>query len=462
MPDIGAVGVRLRAGPPATFHGSRTHRLAGTYANFAVGTVASGSFVTDPWKAAGFNDWPSAMPPTLAASLRAAGFTGLRLVIDPGPLVKAGGVGSARWTYLMSGQMLPAVDSIVVAGLVAVVDMHVRPNANQLGAGGGLSDVEIVQAAPNDAAWTAYVAAVAGVAAALDGRYSKGQVCLEAFNEPPPYNTYVGHQSWETSLYALVAAIRAVAPNITLMLAGNNYAATGGNGAIPALKDYSNQPGSGLCAIDPTQVDANTMYVIHLYYPLVFAFQGTNGQGQLITSDTGKGCCGYVSNLAYPPVPSQYSSALAAITARINADGSLTSSNKTNMVTTATAELRLYYGMDTGVPQDGAWMISDTSGYGLARAAAWADTYGIRRNRIILGEFGADDGTANGLPSTYLGLPGANQASKAAYIQDKRIAAESFGFSWSVWDLESAYAGCKITDGSQKLVPAFVAALLGS
>lgn len=460
MPDSGAIGVRLRAGPPATFHGSRTHRLAGTYVNFAVGGVTAGAFNVDPWKAGGFADYVSAMTLALAASMKAAGFTGVRLVIDPGPLVKAGGVGTARWTYLMA-QVIAAVDLTVSYGLVCVVDMHVRPNAGQLGLGGGLSDVEIVQAAPSGNAWTSFVATVVGVAAALDSRYSKGQVCLETFNEPPPFNTYVGHQAWETSLYALVAAIRAVAPNLTLMLAGNNYAGAGGNGAIPALKDYVNQPGSGLCAIDPTQVDANTMFVVHLYYPLVFAFQGTNGQGQLTTSDTGKGCCGYVSNLAYPPVPSQYSAALAAITARINADNTLTSANKTNMVATATAELRLYFGVDTGVPQDGAWMISDTSAFGLARAAAWADTYGVRRNRIILGEFGADDGTANGLPSTYLSLPGASQASKAAYLRDKRVAAESFGFSWSVWDLESAYAGCKITDGSQTLVPAFVAALLG-
>lgn len=460
MPDIGPLGMRCQAGPPGTFHGSRLHRLVGAYANFAVGQVSGGSFLADPWKAAGFNDWPSAMPPALAASLKAAGFTGLRLVIDPGPLIKSGGVGTARWTSLMA-QITAAVDGIVSAGLAAVVDMHVRPNAGQLGPGGGLSDVEIVQAAPGGAAWTGFLATVVGVAAVLEARYSKGLVCLEILNEPPPYPTYLGHQAWETSLASLVAAVRAVAPTVTLLLAGNNYAFVGGNGAVAALKDYNNQPGSGLCGIDPGSVDPNTMFVIHLYQPLIFAFQGGDGQGTIVTSDTGKGCCGYVSDLAYPPVPSQYASSLAAVTGRVNGDTTLSSSNKTNMITAATTELRLYYGMDTGVPQDGAWMIGDTGGSSMARAAAWADVYKVKRNRIVLGEFGADDGTANGQPNSYLGLPGSSQASKAAYLRDKRLAAEFFGFSWSVWDLESVYAGCKITDGNQKLVPAFVTALFG-
>lgn len=458
MPDIGPLGMRCRAGPPRTFHGSRLHRLAGAYANFAVGQVSGGSFRADPWTAAGFGDWSGAMPVALAAAIRAAGFTGLRLVIDPGPLIKAGGVGTARWTALMA-QITAAVDGIVAVGLVAVVDMHVRPNANQLGPGGGLSDAEIVQAAPGGAAWTGFLATVVGVAAAIEARYSKGLVCLELFNEPPPYPTYAGHQAWETSLSALVAGVRAVAPTLTLMLAGNNYAYVGGNGTIPALKDYDGQPGSGLCAIDPTRYDANTMYVIHLYPPLVFAFQGIDGQGQLVTGDTGKGCCGYVSALPYPPVASQYASSLAAVTGRIDADDSLTASNRTAMAAVATSELRLYYGMDSGVPQDGAWMIGDTGQGSMARAAAWADHYGVTRNRVILGEFGADDGTANGRPSTYLGLPGADQAGKAAYLRDKRVAAEHFGFSWSVWDLESSYAGCRITDANQSLVPAFVTAL---
>ncbi len=459
MPDIGPLGMRCRAGPPRTFHGSRLHRLAGAYANFAVGQVSGGSFRADPWTAAGFGDWPGAMPPTLAASIRTAGFTGLRLVIDPGPLIKAGGVGTARWTSLMA-QVTAAVDGIVAAGLVAVVDMHVRPNANQLGPGGGLSDVEIVQAAPGGAAWTGFMATVAGVAAAIEARYSKGLVCLELFNEPPPYPTYAGHQAWETSLAALVAVVRAAAPTVTLMLAGNNLAYVGANGAVPALKDYDGQPGSGLCAIDPSRFDVNTMYVIHLYQPICFAFQGEDGQGRYGASDTGKGCCGYLSNLPYPPVQNQYAPTLATVTARINADSALTSSNRTNLVTAATTELREYYGMDTGVPQDGAWMLSDTGPASMGRAAAWADTYGVARNRVILGEFGADDGTADGVPNSYLGLPGADQASKAAYLRDKRVAAEHFGFSWSVWDLESRYAGCRITDADQSLVPAFVTALL--
>ena len=461
MPDVGPIGMRCQAGPPRSFHGSRMHRLVGTYVNFAVGQVSGGAFNAEPYKAAGFNDFASAMPSVLASALKTAGFTGLRLVIDPGPLIKAGGVGTTRWNDLLS-QIIAALDAIVASGLVAVVDMHVRPNVNQLGAGGGLSDVEIVQAAPNGIAWTAFVATVVGVAAAVDARYSKGLVCMELFNEPPPYNSFVGHQAWEVSLASLAAAVRGVAPDMTLMLAGNNYAYVGANGAIAALKDYNGQPGSGLCAIDASRYDANTMFVIHLYQPICFAFQSEDGLGKFFNSDLNKGCCGYISNLPYPPVQSQYAASLAAVTANINGDATLSASNKTSMVATATTELRDYFGMDTGVPQDGAWMISNTGEASMARAAAWADTYGVRRNRIILGEFGADDGTVNGQPNGYLGLPGANQASKAAYLRDKRIAAEAFGFSWSVWDLESRYAGVKITDGNQALVPAFVAALFGA
>lgn len=461
MPDAGPIGIRFRAGSPATFHGSRIHRLAGAYVNFAVGQVTSGAFDIDPWKAAGFADFSTSLPSRLAAALKTAGFTGLRLVIDPGPLVKAGGVGTARWTYLLA-QVIAAVDAIVSYGLVAVVDMHVRPNANQLGAGGGLSDLEIVQAAPGGSAWTNFRNVVAGVAAAVEARYSKGLVCMELFNEPPSYGAYAGHQAWETSLASLVAAVRAAAPNVTLMLAGNNYAYVGANGAIPTLKDYDGQPGSGLCAIDASQYDANTMYVIHLYQPICFAFQGEDGQGKFGNADLSKGCAGYLSNLSYPPVQSQYATSLAAATTAINGDGSLSAANKTSMIATATTELRDYYGMDTGVPQDGTWMVGDTGQGSMARAAAWADHYGVKRNRIILGEFGADDGTANGQPATYLGLPGADQASKAAYLRDKRLAAESFGFSWSVWDLESKAAGVKITDGNQTLVPAFATALLGA
>jgi hypothetical protein len=70
------------------------------------------------------------------------------------------------------------------------------------------------------------------------------------------------------------------------------------------------------------------------------------------------------------------------------------------------------------------------------QVAAWADRHGIARDAIFLGEFG--------VVRTHWQYQGADEASRARWLETVRGEAERLGFSWSVWTYRG-WGGMAIT-----------------
>jgi endoglucanase len=234
--------------------------------------------------------------------------------------------------------------------------------------------------------WPDYVALVGRLAADL-ATLPADRVALELLNEPTfdCEAVYAGAEPrWPAMQAELHAAVRAAAPDLTVVLTGACWGQA-----------------NALASLDPALIgDDSVLWTFHSYEPFLFSHQGATW-----SSAPEK----YIWNLPYPP---------SAVTADLATEIAATAKDRmaaaegqadADLIDKAIADYRAY--PDSIVTAE------------IDRAAAWADQHGIPRDRLFLGEFGAlhtiDD---KSLPRDWY----------LAYIADKRRAAEAAGMSWAV------------------------------
>jgi endoglucanase len=320
-----------------------------------------------------YPDWPRDVTPRMLEVLVEQGFDFVRMPTDPAPML-AFGPGDQQ-DKLIAG-IGEATRTALDAGLKVVVDLHPIWRGEDTG---GFEDI------PEDL-WPDYVALVGQVAAGLSD-LPADRVALELLNEPTfdCEAVYAGAEPrWPAMQAELHAVARAAAPDITIVLTGACWSQA-----------------NALASLDPGLTDDdNVLWTFHSYDPFLFSHQGATW-----SSAPEK----YVWDLPYPP--SSLTEARAAELATEAKDRMAAEEGKADadLIDKAIAEYRAH--PDSIVTAD------------IDRAAAWADTHGIPRNRIFLGEFGAlhtiDDRTTP--REGYL-----------AFIADKRAAAEAAGMSWAV------------------------------
>ena len=151
-----------------------------------------------------------------------------RLVMDP----ETGEPKQHEWSYVEK-----AIDKFLAHNLAVVVDMH---NENRLD-----------EANP---VWREHFVNFWKVAARRVSHYDPEMVLLEIVNEP----VYTGHEAeWAPFQEQLVAAIRAGAPDHTIVATGPNWSNI--NGGLLILKPLA---------------DRNLVYTFHCYDPHPFTHQG--------------------------------------------------------------------------------------------------------------------------------------------------------------------------------------------
>ena len=335
--------------------------------------LSIGEMLADPSTLDPYPDWQRDITPRMLEVLAEQGFDFVRMPTDPGPMLAYGP--GADQDRLIAG-IHTATKTALDAGLKVVVDLHPLNRGDETG---GIEDIL-------EGLWPDYVTMVARLAGDL-ATLPQDRVVLELLNEPTfdCEAVYAGAPPrWPAMQTELVAAIRATAPDLTLVLTGACWGQA-----------------NALASLDPRMIDdGNVLWTFHSYQPFLFSHQGATW-----SSAPEK----YVWDLPYPPSAVTDELAAELATAAKERMAAAEGQADAELIDTAIAEYRAY--PDSIVTTE------------IERAAAWADEHGIPRDRLFLGEFGAlhtIDGRT--LPRDWY----------LAYVTDKRTAAEAAGMSWAV------------------------------
>jgi hypothetical protein len=217
------------------------------------------------------------------------------------------------------------------------------------------------------------------------------RIWLEPMNEPQIGWNPEDERRWQEMLEAIYRDIRAVAPQLGLVL-------TGGSGGGP----------EGLLAVDarPFEADPYAVFTFNYYYPYAFTHQTIGARR-------------FLSGVPYPAHPKLLPSALHELVGRIN-NSPLGQNQKRSALAENERALRAYFslGFDRAA-----------IGQNFDEVTQWAARYRIDNARILLGEFGA--------VRAYGQYRGARDEDRARWLRDVRDEAENRAFGWAVW----AYRG---------------------
>ena len=353
------------------------------------GPVTSGGvYPTDPYTSSGSGAWSTHMTSTILSNMVAAGADHIRLQISPGPWLQAYALGNAAMVSSLFAALDVAVAAIQAAGMAVMLSPYMSnfvPTYDD--------PLSILQGIGT----TAYLRYRTWIVA-MCSRYASGdmtKVAVGVLNEPPDPGAFPG--DWNGSIQPdLYAAIRAVAPAMTIALTGSNYSAI-----------------SNLTALSPAGYDANVLWEAHPFSAAISALQGYTFSDYQ-----------YVVGLEYPPVASRQAANVAAMTALVNASA-LASGAKTSMITNLTSQLGFYYSL----PQDITWI--ETQYDLLSKRTAtlgWCQTHGIPPSSIYIGEWGMTRDN----PS----YPGAQHLDRVRFYRDHSIEIAKHGFrsAFDHWD----------------------------
>lgn len=327
----------------------------------------------DPEALAVFPDWRRNVTPAMFDALADEGFDFVRMPIDPGPALSYGpGPDQDR---LIDG-MRAAADMGLAAGLKVIVDLHPVPRGDEIGGAESIVGDHFPD----------YVTLVGHIAAQL-ADLPADRVALELLNEPifDCEGVYAGAPpQWPDMQARLHAAARKGAPDLTLILTGACWSQA-----------------AALASLDPALIpDENVLWTFHSYAPFGYTHQGAVWIDPPVK---------YLGDMPYPP-----SLMTPEIIAKVTAD---------SIARMAAAEGTADADLIAQSVQGYADTPDSAATEDITAAVAWADTHGIPRSHLLLGEFGAlhtNDGVTQPMEWYH------------AFLSDKRKAAEAAGFGWAV------------------------------
>jgi hypothetical protein len=326
-------------------------------------------------------------PAATVAALKSAGFAWIRFQMDVAILLASD---NDRRRYLLD-LALQRTRPFLDAGLKVVYDMQTNSSNPIYGVDRIFEDPGI---------FATLVGLVGQVAAAMR-RFPIDQVAFELINEPS-LRGRAGVAKWQGMAEVLHQSARQQAERLPLVVTSCNYSGF-----------------SELAMLDPTPFQgSNVLYTFHYYEPHIFTHQGID-----IPIDAAS----RVKDLQWPPVATDKARLIKQFPQR-------------NFVSRALGEkgghdqalaflLDQYFNGDEGLAKPAQ---------DFSVVAQWADRHGIPRERVFLGEFGAR--AAGDDPD--------HRASRLAYIQQVRKAAEASRFPWAYFDLRGGGNWHLLADGT--------------
>jgi endoglucanase len=352
----------------------------------------------------------NAFPAALVSDFAGIGFDFIRLTLDVGPFMQLQGADREA----LEQKLIDNIGLFHNLGLSVIVDCHPVEQVPAYSPQSILDDLE----GPLFIEYTAMISRLAALLADV----RSGQVALELMNEPVMRDT--SHRTqvvvWRAAQLVLHDAARRAAVDLPLVLTGADY------GGI-----------SGLTDLDPSPfIDSNTLFSYHYYMPLSFTHQGID----FGTADAP--AAPYVVDLPYPYDAVPPKELAARIEARIAADTALDASGKAAALDHAHRILK-------GFLSD-AWN-RDLVERDIERVANWADSNKIDRHRILMGECGATRRDAH--------FMGADPDYRRRWLADVTGLAQSHGFGWALWEINTPEFGIQRTDDEGRVDPEIARAL---
>jgi hypothetical protein len=346
------------------------------------------------------------LPSSRMAALASAGFNTLRCFISMDDFLAATttpamNAAVAKWVGYV-GQMTSAGFKVFISWASSY--------AQRIDLCGGTTEMQ-------------FRAALAAFTQGLAASFTTDQVALEIMNEPPNDSDMPAGRSWNTSVAGFFQAIRGVAFPVSVIVQSSELGYVSSFGKLPV---------SGF--------DANTIYSFHEYSPASFTHQSVSPRP-------------YPGLYRVPYPVATYSGGqsqmIADMTARVNADGTI--SNKSAQITADTAEIN---GMFAAGPLGTQSMLAAGRWDALI---SWATANSLSPKQIMCGEFGVN-GDIN-----QTGILGADLTSRCNYMRDVRQGVETKG--WGGWVAHQAMGDFNLfqqTDYSTHgtaLIPELVTAL---
>lgn len=334
------------------------------------------------------------LKPEILDNIRKAGFDFVRLTVDPGPFLQFSGA-QRDDLYAM---LLVEVRKLSGRGFGVIVDFH---PTSQVAA----YAPENLTASQHSPLFKAYLDMLVR-AGRLLAPVANQRVALELMNEPQYGWDAATTARWQTQQKQMHDAVRAVAPELTLILTG----AQGGSL-------------DGLIKIDPSPFkSSNVLWSLHYYEPYLLTHQGVSADNREAR------LWRYFSDLPYPAAPEMFDAARAVLRANILGDASVPAGDKERTLAEAEKTLRAYLDARPGRARVAA---------DFARLDAWAQQHAIALNRVILGEFG--------ITRTYGRYRASAPGTLANWLADVRQEAEKRGMGWAFWAL-SGYGGMSLIE----------------
>jgi len=269
------------------------------------------------------------------------------------------------------------------------------------------------------AAKARFVTALHALCNRLSTVYSSDQVALEIMNEPPDEHYVPGY--YREASPAFFKACRAEAPQMTIIFQPEN--------------GWSNE----LKKFDLKDFDENTMFSFHPYGPGEFTHQSIGTQPHLFSL----------------PMPiTRYSGGqkqmVADVTARINADNSLSADKKVTEIKRYSDFINYFLWYRDGSQWEDWSTLQD-----------WVNKTGINPKRLVAGEFGVVSEFnwtgAPGLPDVY---------SRANYLRKIKNQVEDNRYGgWVVHQAMgdfNMFEQTSVRDHGEKLIPELTEALFGN
>jgi endoglucanase len=345
--------------------------------------------------------WPpySRVPAPISArdlhTIRARGFDFVRLSVDPGPMLSVTGA-RRREALTILGD---AVKLALSAGLKVVFDYHPVGQVP-------VYSLAALNVGPADPAAIAYREMAAETAAFLTALVPNAPqfIAIDLFNEPQFYPCDGnGGRQWQAVLAGLVKAVRARAPDITLIVSG----ACGGN-----IK--------GLTNIHPGQLgDANLLYSFHYYEPLTFTHQGT---------DANK----WLTAVPWPNSVRSLEQSIALSLARLEQHKTMPAADRLAAESRVRSELQKYYAKEEGEAA------VEAAFDGLVR---WARANRISPTQLFMGEFGVMAAAPR--------RGGADDADRLRWLTAVRREAEKHAIAWAYWEYSNVH-GMSLTSPASR------------
>ena len=326
------------------------------------------------------------------ANLKRVGFDFVRMTVDPGIFMASRDQRFQELLAILRGN----VERLRGAGLNVIVDLHPTNNA------AAYTPERIVDPSPQNQVFPRFVEVVAAVARLLstmdDG------IWFEPLNEPP-LDGLGASTRWRAMALELVEAARAEAPNLTLAVDANEMA------SWRALAQFEPLPPS----LGPL------VYTFHYYSPARFTMQTRIESAR------------YITDMEWPPDPARMQATISRARARVMADPELAQGERARVADRQQRWIEEYY----ADPHTAADVRSEFDS-----VAEWADRHRIPRSSVLLGEFGCT--------RTHWRYTGADEPSRALWLETVRSEAERRGFPWSVW-LYRGGGGMALTNSDNPL-----------